>query len=67
MKTFFSKINDIFSWNNHTPELKHTEDTTEGDEGIDDFSMEEPPVISENNEEIDNFKQKEDSDIIEEN
>lgn len=43
MKTFFTKLNDFFSGNNEEPAIRHTEDSAEGDEGIDNFSFEEDP------------------------
>jgi len=65
MTTFFSKMNNLFSMNNSSPTTKHTEDSAEGDEGIDDFSMDDEQVNSESDEEPDNFQIKEDSNIVE--
>jgi len=41
MKTFFTKLNNFFTGDNEEPAIRHTEDSAEGDEGIDNFSFEE--------------------------
>jgi hypothetical protein len=65
MTTFFSKINNLFSGNDFSSTTKYTEDSAEGDEGIDDFSMDDGQDNSESDEESDNFQIKEDSNTVE--
>lgn len=48
---------------NNSPQTKHTEDSAEGDEGIDDFSIDDEQVNSEYDEEPDNFQ--DDSNLVE--
>jgi len=48
---------------NNSPQTKHTEDSAEGDEGIDDFSIDDEQVNSEYDEEPGNFQ--DDSNLVE--